>query len=274
MEGSIKMKIITLMENTKGRHDVHAEHGLSFYMETTKHKLLLDTGTSDLTWENADTLGIDLTKIDTVVLSHGHYDHTGGVMGFVKRNQNARIYVQKKAAGQFYHGERYIGMDPEILKLPQLALLEGSYEIDEELEIFSDITGRILWPKGNLLLSELVNGEHVQDEFLHEQCLVIKDAEKHILVSGCAHNGILNILDRYHAIYQGYPDLVLSGFHMMKKTGYTDEEAEDIKKTAKRLKELPTVFYTGHCTSEPAFELMKPILGEQLKALRSGERVC
>ena len=74
------MKIITLVENSCGHEDCIAEHGLSVYIETRKHRLLLDTGQSDAVVKNAEVLGVDLSLVDTVVLSHGHYDHSGGIV--------------------------------------------------------------------------------------------------------------------------------------------------------------------------------------------------
>lgn len=71
------MKIINLIENTKGHEGCAYAHGLSFYLETTKHKLLLDLGPSEETLHNADKLGVNLKEVDTVILSHGHYDHSG-----------------------------------------------------------------------------------------------------------------------------------------------------------------------------------------------------
>ena len=112
-----------------------------------------------------------------------------------------------------------------------------------------------------------------RDTFDHEQCLVIKEGKEQVLVSGCAHNGILNILDRYREIYGGMPARVISGFHMMKKTPYTEEEKSLILETAKELSEYETVFYTGHCTGDEAFALMKPVMGEKLVRLRSGVQV-
>ena len=64
----------------------------------------------------------------------------------------------------------------------------------------------------------------MQDTFAHEQCLVITQDDGRTLLSGCAHNGIVNILDRYYAVYGSYPDRVISGFHMMQKTEYTKED--------------------------------------------------
>lgn len=267
------MKMTILMEDTCGNPKCIHEHGLSVYLETPKHKVLLDTGASPAFLENAEKLGIRLEEVDTVVLSHGHYDHAGGLLAFSKINQTAQIYMQEKAASDYYHDERYIGIDKEILKLPNLHMLRGDYVINEELSLFTDITGRRFYPQSNLQLSEMVNGEKVQDLFGHEQCLVVRTAEGSVLLSGCAHNGILNILDRYRELYHDAPDQVVSGFHMMKKTDYTPEETETILTTAKELAKLETKFYTGHCTGQKAIELMKPVMGAQLKEIHSGMQI-
>ena len=267
------MKIVILMEDTKGEQEVSAEHGLSLYIETGHHKILADTGASDRTWENAGALGVDLTDVDTVFLSHGHYDHTGGVLTFARSHPKARIYMQKTAAGAYYHGERYIGIDREILDLAGLHLLEGNFRIDSELEIFSEIQGRRYWPKSNEALSELVGGRQMQDSFQHEQCLVIREGEETVLISGCAHNGILNILDRFEQLYHTCPSKVISGFHMAKKSAYKEEEIQIIRDTAKQLCHYPARFYTGHCTGQEAFDRMKEIMGDQLVAIHAGDRI-
>lgn len=268
------MRIITLMEDTIGQKGIPAEHGLSLYIETSQHKLLMDTGASDLTWENAKMLGIDISKIDTVIISHGHYDHAGGLLGLA-HNTNVRIYMQRSACKDYYHGDRYIGIDKRIIDLPNLHLIDDAdeYRIDGELSLFSGITGRRLWPKSNHELSEKINGTFRQDSFAHEQCLVINDNGRQILISGCAHNGILNILDRYQSIYNTCPDVVISGFHMMKKSAYTEDEINNIKETAYELKKLPTEFYTGHCTGQTAFDIMKNIMNDQLHFIHCGDEI-
>ncbi len=279
------------MENTEGNPSCEYEHGLSVYVETENHKLLVDTGASDKTWTNARQLGVNLEEIDTVILSHGHYDHSGGIMTFAEINKTAAIYMQKTALEDYYHGDRYIGIDKAIGALPQLRLLGAENEkgdlinavdLDEEISIFAGIRGRRLWPASNRVLSKRVlskgmgeeKEEQIQDEFDHEQCVVIREknaeGEKTILISGCAHNGILNILDRYRSIYGDAPDMVISGFHMMKKAEYTEEEKKDILNTAEELAKLPTIFYSGHCTGQPAMDLMKPIMGDKLIQLHSG----
>lgn len=267
------MKIITLIEDTPGREGCLYEHGLSFYVETENHKLLVDTGATDAFLKNAETLGVDLKQVDTVILSHGHFDHAGGIIPFAKTNSTARIYLQKTAGGDYYsireQGEEYIGIDKQILQLPQAVLLEDDFKIDEELSLFTDITGRNLWPKSNLRLKRKDGTDSVQDSFEHEQCLVIACEGKKILLSGCAHNGILNILERYRELYGEEPDVLISGFHMIRKE-YSEEDIQEIRSTAEELAKLKTVFYTGHCTGKVAFDVMKEIMGEQLREIHSG----
>ena len=282
------MKIITLVENTTQNMNLIAEHGLSIYIETAKHKLLVDTGSSDALLHNAQILGIDLTQVDTVILSHGHYDHSGGILPFAAINPHAKIYIQRKALANYYHGERYIGIDKEIASLPQVQLLDGDFKIDEELSLFTNVTGRRFWPKSNIGLTKRicnVNSEcetgqandmqipestyiEQQDQFDHEQCLVSASGSERILLSGCAHNGILNLLDHYRMLYNSLPQIVISGFHMMKKTGeYTKEEVSIITQTAEELSKLDVKFYTGHCTGQPAYDMMKPIMGNKLQQI-------
>lgn len=267
------MKIINLIENTPGRDGCLYEHGLSFYIETGKHKILVDAGASDAFLKNAEQLGIDITQVEILVLSHGHYDHSGGILAFAEINPTAKIYMQKSAAEDYYSvredKEVYIGIDKGILQLPGLHMVEGDLEIDEELSLFSGIRGRRMWPKSNLRLKKKEGDIFVQDDFVHEQCLVIAAEGKKILLSGCAHNGMLNILDRYGEIYTDMPDVVISGFHMVQKE-YSDEDIKNIQNTAEELKQYPSLFFTGHCTGREAFNVMKSIMGEQLGEIHSG----
>lgn len=118
------------------------------------------------------------------------------------------------------------------------------------------------------------NGVQVPDDFAHEQCLVIAQNGRHWLLSGYSHNGILNILDRYKEIFGNTPNFVVTGFHMMKRDSeHTEAEKEVILQTALEISRMDTVFYSGHCTGIPAFEMMKAVMGEQLIALHSGEQV-
>ena len=275
------MRIINLVENTEGSSGCGVEHGLCFYIETEKHKLLMDTGQTDLLIGNAERLGIDLTLVDTVVLSHGHYDHGGGIMPFAQINPTAKIYVPAAAFGEYYSvnkaGEpHYIGLDAEIQELPQVVKVtaeDGIFQIDDELSLFSGIGNEHPIPSANRRLKKKADEELVQDDFAHEQCLVIKEGVKSILLSGCAHHGILNILDRYIALYGKEPDIVISGFHMMRKHGYSDEDINMIIDTALALRQYKTTFYTGHCTGVEPYNAMKKLMGSQLHYVHSGDEI-
>lgn len=268
------MRIVTLVENTEGGSGCIAEHGLCIYIETQKHKLLMDSGQTDACVKNAQKLGIDLSAVDTLILSHGHYEHSGGILPFSKLNGKARIIMHAKAPEPHYNMDKYIGIDKDILKLPDIEFIENDKTLDDELFLFTSVTGRRCFPKGNLRLKMIKDGEKVCDDFSHELFLVISQCGKKFLLSGCAHNGILNILDRYKEIFGSFPDHVISGFHMMKREGEHDEdEIAVIRQTAAELSRLDTVFYSGHCTGQPAFDIMKSIMGDKLRAIHSGDEI-
>ena len=276
------MRIINLIENTEGRSGCVYEHGLSFYIETKKHKVLLDLGQTDNSIHNAKVLGVDLSAVDTVVLSHGHYDHSGGIMPFAGINDRAVIYMQQSAGGEYYADDgklaegdryRYIGIDKEILKLPQVRLIQGDYVIDDELEVFTISNRTHMLPFTNKRLLIKTRDGFVSDDFTHEHFLVVNDKGLTVLMSGCAHNGILSILDAYKEKYGSLPDIVVSGFHLMLKREYRENELLEVRAIAEELSRYPTKFYTCHCTGVPAFEEMKKIMGDQLEYVHCGEEI-
>lgn len=265
------MKITVLIENNEGTPGLACEHGLSVYVETKEINVLFDVGQTGAAVDNARLLGIDLTRADVLVLSHGHYDHTGGTLKFVEINKKAPIYLQKSATKPFKNGTgKYIGIDNEILKLSQTRLIDGNLKINDNIEIFTGITGRKYFPEGNKTLTMQIDDKWVLDDFKHEQCAVIREGDNTLLLSGCAHNGILNILDKFYENYGNYPDVCISGFHMMKQGEYTEKDREIIEGTAKELDKIPTVFYTGHCTMHEPFEIMKNVLGDKIVEIRTG----
>ncbi len=274
--GGDKMRIINLIEDTGSEDCFLHEHGLSFYIETQNHKVLLDTGATDAFIENAKIKGVDLTQVDTVILSHGHYDHTGGVMAFAKINQTAKIFVHKNAFGEHYNCKtdvpKYIGMDKKIADLPQVQFVDVSFAIDDELCVFTGVNGEKLNPRGNKTLKIKCGDSFLQDTFDHEQYLVVTEDSKRVLLSGCAHKGILNILDRYKELYKNTPTHVVTGFHTTKDV-YTSEDDVIIEKTAEELSKMSTVFYSGHCTGEYAISIMKSVMKEKLVVLHSGDDV-
>ena len=276
------MKIVNLIEDTEGKYGCSYEHGLSFYIETERHKVLLDLGQTDNSISNAKKLGIDLENVDLVVLSHGHYDHSGGMIPFSKINDRVAIYMQSSACGDYYADDgimagndcyRYIGIDKDILKLPQIRLVEGDHIINDELELFAIKNRTHNTPFTNKSLLVKTSEGFVSDDFGHEHYLVVRENGLSVLLSGCAHNGILSILDAYKAKYGSIPNVVISGFHLMVKREYHENELDEVSAIAEKLKTYQTRFFTCHCTGIPAFEEMKKIMGDQLEYVHSGEEI-
>ncbi|MEE1072178.1 MAG: MBL fold metallo-hydrolase, partial [Cellulosilyticum sp.] len=119
------MKVYSLIENVPYGLDDQYEHGLSLYIETNNHKILFDTGQTGAFIENAKRLGVKLEEINLVVLSHGHYDHTGGLQAFLKVNSQAPIYLSTYAFGEHYNAmNKYIGMDLSIQISNRLIFVE------------------------------------------------------------------------------------------------------------------------------------------------------
>ena len=108
------MKITALVENTT-KEDLATEHGLSLYIETEKHTILFDSGQGELFAGNAEKLGKDLAGVDLMILSHGHYDHGGGLETFLKKNDRARVIMSSEAFGDYYNAkDKYIGLDKSL----------------------------------------------------------------------------------------------------------------------------------------------------------------
>ncbi len=274
----VLMKIINLIENTMGDSGCNTEHGLSFYIETHNHKILMDTGQTDLIIENAQKLSVDLAKVDMVFLSHGHYDHCGGVLPFTKINNTAKIYIKKDAFGDNYSTSmtkepRYIGVDPDIKSLNQLVLVDGNMQIEDDIELFSSIGFNRPAPPGNSHILKKVAGNYVHDDFTHEQCLVLRENGKTYLFSGCAHHGILNVMDRYKELYHDDPDYVFSGFHTLKNSGYSDDDLAFITNTAAELNNYRSKFYTCHCTGVEPYEKMREILDDKIYYVHCGDQI-
>lgn len=250
------MKIVTLLENTACREDLKAEHGLSLYIETGSHKILFDAGQSDAFADNAFKLGVDLEAVDFAVLSHGHYDHGGGLQRFLEINKTAPVYLSPHAfEGHFNARGKDIGLDPLLQRNDRLIFTDGETRLAPGLTLHrldvspADVSG----------LTVLENGVQKAEDFRHEQYLLVEEGGKQILFSGCSHKGILQIAEHFR------PDILVGGFHFMK---IEDEAA--LTQAAETLLQYPTRYYTGHCTGEEQFGCLKIIMGDRLHCLSTG----
>lgn len=260
------MKITALLENTTEREDMQTEHGLSLYIETGTHKILFDMGQSNLFAKNAETLGIDLSGVDIAVLSHGHYDHGGGLQTFLKLNQKAPVYINRFAfEPHFNASDKYIGLDPDsettLVEQNRMHITGETCLLAPGLTLFSCNERTRSCDLGSFGLTVLAGNSHVPDDFRHEQYLLIEEHGKKVLISGCSHKGIQNIMEWFA------PDVLVGGFHFMKL-----EPGEVLDTAAKDLNKYSTRYFTGHCTGEEQFAYLKERM-ERLEYLSCGKTI-
>ena len=267
------MKISVLMENTASCECFFKKHGLSFFIESDKN-ILFDMGPDDKFIKNAALMGIDLNKTDFGVLSHGHYDHGGGLPGFIRRFPEKKVYISKFALGDFYvrKGDKtgYIGIDKEVKDSKNLVLTEDFTEINENIFIFSDVTERRFFSSANKALLKKEEDGLSEDDFRHEQNLVVKEGGKAALFSGCAHSGVINIVEKAKDILGRYPDYVFSGFHLYNPSSGVYESETLIKDIGNYLKNTGIKFFTCHCTGPEAYNTLKSILGNKIEYVSAG----
>ena len=257
------MKVITLIENTTMREDLVCEHGLSLYIEAGGLKILFDAGQSAAFADNAEKLGVDLSQVDLCILSHGHYDHGGGLARFLEINDHAPVYVNRHAFGDFYNAEgKYIGLDSALLMEDRIVFAGDNRQLSESVSLHSCPGFPEPAPSYSGGLTVEKRGVREQDDFRHEQYLLVREGEKRILVSGCSHRGVMNIKTWFA------PDVFIGGFHLMKLDPVADRIK--LKAVGSFLSQKDSVYFTGHCTGESQFALLRETLGERLHRLYTG----
>ena len=269
------MKIKMLAENTSCNPQLGFEHGLSIYIETQGKTLLFDTGASSLFAENAKKLDVDLQKVDLVVLSHGHYDHAGGLPTFLKINDKAPIYLRNSAFGDYYSEReggkhKYIGINKGLRSSNRIALTPEHMHLESGLSLFSQVQGDRFFPTGNNTLLKKTDAGFERDDFSHEQNLVIEEGKVSLLLSGCSHRGIVNIVDTFCKLYGHYPTHVIGGFHLYDHKTGKPESKETLEKISEALLATGATYYTCHCTGEANYERLHALMGEKIAYLSGG----
>lgn len=262
----ITVRVTVLCENVQGNDRVNAEHGLSLYIEANGKRILFDMGQSGLFAENASSIGIDLSTVDAAVLSHGHYDHGGGIRTFLDINKSAPIYVHPLAFGDYYSGmEKYIGLDKTLRNSGRLIYTDSDTVISDGITIIVPDESDIPFPDETYGLYMNVGDGLIPDTFAHEQYLRIKDGENDVLISGCSHRGISNISTYFDA------DVIIGGFHLKKLD--IQKDASVLSDLADALLSKKTKYLTCHCTGEEQYGYMKNRMGDRVQYVACGDTV-
>lgn len=265
------MKITSLVDDISNS-TLQSEHGLSLYIELDSGiTILFDMGQSDLFAHNAKILNKDITKVDYAVISHGHYDHGGGLESFLSLNKKANVFIHRNAFELHYSqkpfGLKFIGLDPQLKDNFQIQLCGDTCELTSQAILFSNVTGSCCYPEGNSLLFD--SSKTSNDTFSHEQNLIIKEEKNVVLFAGCAHTGIVNIIHRAEKIIGEKITHVIGGMHL--SYGANDSFIQLLCNELQKCRNCK--FYTMHCTGQEAFEKMHAILGNSISYVPCGETI-
>lgn len=262
------MHFTVLCENTSARADIAAEHGFSLLIESDHGNVLFDMGQSNIFAANASSMHLSLDDVDYAVLSHGHYDHSGGIKTFLDINTHAPVYVPQLAFGNYYNADdKFIGMDPALKCHPRIRFTGNFTQLSHGFSLFTcnDLVRPFPFPAFGL--SECCGEGKKDDLFLHEQYLLIHQNGKRILISGCSHKGVENLVSWFH------PDIFIGGFHLMKVNTQLPEGQKYLEQLAGNLLKYNTVYYTAHCTGEEQYAFLKEKMQDRLHYLSCGDRL-
>jgi len=273
------MTITVLVENTPGGR-LAGEHGLSLHVVHGDLVLLHDVGASGLFADNAAALGIDLALVDLAVLSHGHYDHGGGLGRFFGVNDHAPVHMAPAAVEPHYAGlplaRREVGIKADALERhrDRFRFVEADAEPRPGVHLLTAIGKAHPWVKFNRSLGALRGGRVAPDDLAHEIALVMEMPEGIAVFTGCGHRGVLNMVDAARARFPGRAiRAVIGGFHLGGIPGKSllAESDASVRRVGEGLLERGVgMTWTGHCTGDRAGRVLNDVMGDRVAFLRTG----
>jgi 7,8-dihydropterin-6-yl-methyl-4-(beta-D-ribofuranosyl)aminobenzene 5'-phosphate synthase len=202
----MKIRITILSENLVGKRVGIGEHGFSAYIETDQGNYLFDTGSGHSIVANSLTLNKDLKSIRKIFLSHGHFDHTGGLPEVLKLKENVDVHAHRHIFLDRIHvikenekkTKRFVGMP---YKKGYLEFLGANFilnkdfmEVEKGIFLTGEVPRKTTFEKPDPRLFSEIDGKMVQDMFLDDQSLILNTKRGLVVIFGCAHSGMINIL--------------------------------------------------------------------------------
>ena len=266
---STMLEVTVLRDNVAARADLRAGHGFALLACVPGGSFLLDTGDSDDTWTNADTLGVELTQVRALVLSHGHYDHTNGLPELMARLGDLRIIAHPAAFGLRWSTAG--GMHPigPPLTGAELEGMGGRVECSvDPVEVLPGVrtTGEVPpvagpGPSAPHLLAERA-GQRVPDDFADDLSVLVEVGAATVVLTGCAHAGLVNTAARAEELARRPPAAIIGGTHLASEPeGAIAAVADELYRQGVR------TLVPMHCSGERGAALLaRHFPGEVLRA--------
>jgi len=273
------MQITTLSENTAGRAGLLAEWGLSILIEADDHRILLDTGSGFSAVYNAMALGVDLSRIDRIVFSHGHFDHTGGLIHILRMMRShveviahpdiwAPKYARRPEREGTYIGVPFAREAAEALGA-SFNLARDPVWINENIVSSGEIPMLTDYEKIDPTLYVKENEEFKPDPLWDDQAIFLKSEKGLIIILGCAHRGTINTI-RYAQKLTGVEPVyaVIGGTHLISAS------PQRLDATITELSSLGVQrLGVSHCTGLPVSALLAQTLGATFFFNNAGTRI-
>ena len=279
------MKLTALVDNKRldNRTDLAVERGLSLHVSSMGRQILFDAGSSKAFCDNAILLNIKIQDVDAVVISHRHHDHCNGVSHFLDCNSKAQIYFRECEKTDYcfkaFGFKSNVGIDKALLDKvkDRSSFVRQTTEIFPNIFVITNLSGKYEQPKGNKYLFTNSGQGCKPDTFDHELLMVIKESDGLIIFTGCAHSGVLNMVETAVELFPNTRiKAVVGGFHLVGVPLFNSigGTKEDIEAIGQALLSYPIdKLYTGHCTGMKAYGLLKGVLGDRLEYFPTGRSV-
>lgn len=258
-----------MVENTVYEKDLLAEHGLSLYIEFNNKNYLFDSGQGLVLEHNAEQLDIDLTELDALILSHGHYDHTGGVQRLLELNEDLDIYAHPDFKIERFSKKRQ-RLVPVSYQGPEIKNL---HKIKSDREIAKNLflTGEIKAAKDylNNKYQQKVKGKLGVDKFNDDISLFVQSEQGLVIILGCSHKGIINIVEEIiKKSGENKIDKIIGGMHLKNAD---DEKLQNIANYFQTIN--INSIYPLHCSGKKASYFLKERLGDKIKFAGVGDSI-
>lgn len=263
-----------LVDNQSDSPQLRSEWGASMYLKLANSSALFDMGTTDLFLENARLLGVPVASVDFAVLSHAHSDHGGGLARFLETS-SAPVWTSANTGCDLCMRlgpvRVPVGVDQAVLSAHQgrIKRVTEDTEVLPGVHLLVDIPSVYPVPRGNRLLMKQLGTRLVPDDFDHELLMVVEEDDGLVLLTGCSHHGVLNMVEAARNAFPGRSfKALVGGFHFMgiPVGGLLGDSRRTMRDVGESLRSLgiPRIV-TMHCTQRRGYVALRNVLGSTIQ---------